>query len=876
MKNKLPFSKLLTVLVLLVSSSVSGQTFWGMTSNDNTYGGGTLFSYNVQSQIYKDEFFFKPSPVYEAINAFEESPGVYIGVCTRSQADGIFNNTSKKNAIYRYNALKGTTEIVAELPYQFKHWSAGSRPGVDDIIYFKGNLIGMVGYNEDTMALISYSVAKKELKKIAYYNNNPWPGDGQTAYREHFCYFTVVNDTTILFSLEKFQQDGGSDTHSLGRDFFVCNPEAGTVGKLFNVPATRRIIPRGAFVLTSDNRLLGAEGDDIMEVHLADSSYTFLNPFNGNSQYILDGRMFPATDSTVVGLHTYGSTSYLFEYDFKNDSLLKNYSLWDKTYFSAFVQKGDSLYFSVNFSGHFPKIMSYKPGGDEPKNTFLLTEYIQNPLQYLVNTSDSSSILAMAYGFSKYFIQKHAYVNLVRFGNNATTFYSYKNGATPVSDLLLASNGKLYGLATNGGWGTYYHGNGVLFEMDPETGEFQVLQNFTGKNGGFGDKDIYGKHYGKGQNNLLEYNAKIYGTTYTNGDYEGKHPGPGYGTIFTYEISRNYDNFRKIYDFNDSVDAQSGRLPMSGLTLAGNGKLYGTTSWGGTSVNAHGVLYEIDPAQNDTFSVVLQVPDTALQPVDNLVTAGNGKMYGLATNAEFNPNFREVKWAIREYDVQKGTMKDLFVSDPAHAEYNFSQFLYLNNKLYGVVARASDEPSGYIFEFDLDTRQLVKKVIFPANRQTGAWPQGNLTLSSTGTFWGMTKEGAYGVSEDGVIYEYNPKDSTLTNHHIFGVNGGGKTPLYTCLTEVKGDDTPVKETKAFSDIKAYPNPTTDVVKFIFGSPKVQEVHYTISDAAGRVMSQGAARVSGYVILNLTGFKQGAYFVRMTAGGRTYTKTIIRK
>ncbi len=875
MKNNLYFSKLLTVLALLVSVSVSGQTFWGMTSNDNTYGGGTIFSFNVQSKTYKDEFVFKPSPVFEAINAFEESPGVYIGICQRSQAEGVFHDNSTGNAIYRYNALKDTTEIVAELPYYFKHWNAGSKPGADDIIYFKGNIIGMVAFAEDTMALISYSVAKKELKEIAIYNNNSWPGDGKTAYREHYCYFKVVNDTTILFSLEKIQQDGGSETHSLGRDFFAYNPETGIVGKLFNVPATRHIIPRGAFILTSDNRLLGAEGDDIMEIHLADSSYSFLNPFNGNSQYILDGRLFPATDTTVVGLHTYGSTSYLFEYDFKNDSLLKNYSLWDKTYFSAFVQKGDSLYFSVNFSGHFPKIMSYKPGGGEPKNAFLLTQYIQNPLQYLVNTSDTASILAMAYGFSKYFIQKHAYINLVRFAENGVA-YSYKNGARPVSDLLLASNGKLYGTTPNGGAGRYSHGDGVLFEIDPQTNTFHVLENFIGKNGGFGDRDRYGTHYGKGQNNLLEYNAKLYGTTYTNGEYEGKHIGPGYGTIFTYDISKNYDNFRKIYDFNDSTDAQTGRLPMSGLTLGANGKLYGTTSWGGTSVNGHGVLYEIDPAQNDTFRVVLQIPDTALQPVDNLVTAENGKMYGLATNAEFNPNFREVKWAIREYDVENDTMKDLFVSDPANREYNFSQFLYLNNKLYGVVARASGDPNGYIFEFDLTTSQLVKKVIFPANRQKGAWPQGNLTLSSNGSFWGMTKEGAYGVSEDGVIYEFNPKDSTLTNHHIFGVNGGGKTPLYTCLTEVKGDETPVEETKAFNAIKAYPNPTTDVVRFAFDSPKVQEVSYTVTDAAGRVMSQGTARVSGYVILNLTGFKQGAYFVRMTAGGKNYSKTIIKK
>ena len=604
-------------LILFLMNPAQGQTFWGMTSNDNTYGGGTVFSYNVQADSYKDVFFFKPSPVYEAINAFEESPGVYIGVCNRSQANGIFHDNKTGNAIYRYNALKDTTEIVDVLPSYFKHWNAGSKPGASDIIYFKGNLMGMMGVNDDTMALISYSVSKKELKKIAVYNINPWPGEGNTAYQSRQCYFSVANDTTILFSLGKIQQTGSSETQSLGRDFFAYNPETGKVGVLFNVPATRKVIPRGAFVRTSDNRLLGPEGDDIMEIHLADSSYTFLQPFkNGESQYMLDGNLFPATDSTLVGLHNYSRISYLFEYDFKNDSLLKNYTLWDKTFFSAFVRKGDSLYFAVNFSNKFPKIMSYKPGGDAPQNTFLLSEYIQNPVQYLVNTTDTSSILAFTKGFAKYFIQKHAYINLVRFDDNGLVTESYKNGARPVSDLLLASDGKLYGMAPDGGVGTYYHGDGVLFEIDPETGQFQLLKNFTGINGGFGDKNRYGTHFGKGQNNLVEYNGKLYGTTYTNGDYDGKHLCPGYGTIFTYDILKNYDNFHKIYDFNDSVNAQAGRLPMSGLILGGNGKLYGTTSWGGTSINGHGVLYEIDPAKNDTFRVVLQIPDTALQPVD--------------------------------------------------------------------------------------------------------------------------------------------------------------------------------------------------------------------------------------------------------------------
>jgi hypothetical protein len=109
-----------------------------------------------------------------------------------------------------------------------------------------------------------------------------------------------------------------------------------------------------------------------------------------------------------------------------------------------------------------------------------------------------------------------------------------------------------------------------------------------------------------------------------------------------------------------------------------------------------------------------------------------------------------------------------------------------------VVSRISDESSGYFFEFESAKNEMVKKIIFPAGRKTGAWPQGNLSFSSNSSFCGMTKEGAYGMSENGVLYEFNPSDGTLTRNLRRGI-----TPLYSCLTEAKGGDTPAEETRSF-------------------------------------------------------------------------------
>jgi len=249
-------------------------------------------------------------------------------------------------------------------------------------------------------------------------------------------------------------------------------------------------------------------------------------------------------------------------------------------------------------------------------------------------------------------------------------------------------------------------------------------------------------------------------------------------------------------------------------------------------------------------------------------------MYGLATAAEFHPNYRYVNWAIREYDVVNKKFKNVFISDEANAEYSYSQFLYLDNKLYGMVARSADARNGHLYEYNLATNQLIKRVIFLSNGHDGGYPMGNLMLSSTGSLWGMTNKDQSSVS-NGVIFEYNPADSSFTNHYEFD-GKSGVNPLYTCLTEVKGDDTPVEETKAFTDIKAYPNPTTDVVKFDFVSNKSQTVKYSVSDVSGRLLLSGSAKVRGYLILNFSGWHSGAYFVRVKASGKTYSNTIIKK
>ena len=94
------------------------------------------------------------------------------------------------------------------------------------------------------------------------------------------------------------------------------------------------------------------------------------------------------------------------------------------------------------------------------------------------------------------------------------------------------------------------------------------------------------------------------------------------GVLFEYNISSNA--FTKKVDFNDV----NGRSPTGDLTKGTNGRLYGLSRYGGK--NGTGVLFEYDPSTN-VFIKKFDFDDSIHggQPYGTLLSAANGKMYGL-------------------------------------------------------------------------------------------------------------------------------------------------------------------------------------------------------------------------------------------------------
>lgn len=283
--------------------------------------------------------------------------------------------------------------------------------------------------------------------------------------------------------------------------------------------------------------------------------------------------------------------------------------------------------------------------------------------------------------------------------NVATGAYTKKfdfataSGINPEGSLLLAKNGKMYGLTYEGGSSN----QGVLFEYVPGTNTTTVLVNFAGasngempkgtlvqaanaklygttKYGGSKDKGVLFEYdittntltvkyefgvqgFGAFPNGeLLEaYNGKLYGMM-EDGGSEGK------GCIYEYNIASN--TATKVHQWgvtNSSSGATAeGSIPKGGLCQGTDSLLYGLTSAGGIAGggSAPGVLFTFNTSNNTyTKKLTFDVNAIGQQPNGTLLLAKNGKFYGTAKSGQSSDI---VRGSIFEYDAATNTMTKEF------------------------------------------------------------------------------------------------------------------------------------------------------------------------------------------------------------------------
>lgn len=301
--------------------------------------------------------------------------------------------------------------------------------------------------------------------------------------------------------------------------------------------------------------------------------------------------------------------------------------------------------------------------------------------------------------------------------------FSNAVGRAPMGMLALAGNGKLYGLASSGGANNL----GTIYEFDLSTNVLSKKIDLVQANG----------HTPYGNSLFLHTNGKFYGMTVNGGNFN-------FGVIFEYDPASN--TYIKKIDFGGSTN---GAHPYGSLLMTNAGKVFGMTSQGGA--NNDGTLFEYAPATNTLTKKFDFSTASGRQPYSTLVEANNNLLYGVtAINGslfEYNPTTNSVAKKVDFITNSNGVFPYGTLAKGS------------NGKLYGVTSGGGSTGHGVLYEYDISTNTYTKKFDFVM--ETGSSPYGGLTLSANGNLYGLTYQGGL-TGGQGVLYEYNPATNTYT------------------------------------------------------------------------------------------------------------------
>ena len=206
-----------------------------------------------------------------------------------------------------------------------------------------------------------------------------------------------------------------------------------------------------------------------------------------------------------------------------------------------------------------------------------------------------------------------------------TTLHNFTGTSStpsPIGSLCQAADGNFYGMTQVGG---AIFNAGTVFRLTP-AGGFTEIAAFTGSS-----VTVSALEGARPQGSLVE---RVEGGVSWLYGVLGESGGSSNGRIFKFALpaaGATTATLLPVVRFSGSTGSFKGAIPSSGLTLAPNDTLYGTTSGGGTY--GYGTVYAISPQGN--FSTVFEfgAPGTTagLEPNSAPVIGTDGFLYGTSS-----------------------------------------------------------------------------------------------------------------------------------------------------------------------------------------------------------------------------------------------------
>lgn len=229
------------------------------------------------------------------------------------------------------------------------------------------------------------------------------------------------------------------------------------------------------------------------------------------------------------------------------------------------------------------------------------------------------------------------------------------------------------------------------------------------------------------------------------------------GTIYTTDGSGNNQN--TFHDFGRNP----GKTPLYGKLCEVNGKFYGLTHEGGIGEN--GILFEYDPlTATYTKKIEFSEVGTGRFPDGTLLNASNGNLYGVCSQGGVND-----MGTLFEYNISSNTLIKKIDFDGTNGSYPYGALIQATNgKLYGTTYQGGIDDFGTLFEYNITTSTLTVRNEF--NGIDGAYVSGGVVQRSNGKLYGLTESG--GFDDFGVLYEYDPATFSYSVKFDFDGNNG--------------------------------------------------------------------------------------------------------
>ncbi|MES2592541.1 MAG: choice-of-anchor tandem repeat GloVer-containing protein [Bacteroidota bacterium] len=597
---------------------------------------------------------------------------------------------------------------------------------------------------------------------------------------------------------------------------FQYNPSNNIFTKKIDLSAANGSSPYGSLMQATDGMIYGMTSQGGASNYgvlfqYAPSTNTYIKKIDlsYSSGYAPQGTLMQATDGMLYGtIANGGANGYgvLFQYAPSTNTYTTKIDFSTATGFShkgSLMQATDGQLYGMAQSGGASGagvIFQYAPS----TNTYtikidLSTANGSYPTGSLIQATDG-----MLYGMTtngganlagtlfQYAPSTNTYIKKFDFNGAA-------NGSIPQGSLMQASDGKIYGMTTQGG----AIGVGVIFQYTPSTNTYTRKIDFSGALDGsnpYGslmqasDGQFYGMTINGGANSvgtIFQYNPGT--NTYTKkidlSAANGSNPRGALiqasdGMLYGMTSSGGTNNVGVIFQYNPATniytkkldfDVNNGQSPYGSLMQASDGMLYGMTPLGGA--NGVGVLFQYNTATN-TYTNKLDFDlINGLYPFGSLIQAFDGKLYGMTTYTHINGGYG----VIFQYDPVTSTYTKKISFSPANGVNPTGSLMQApDGKLYGMTQNGGANGVGVLFQYTPSTNTYTKKIDFNG-AANGSSPQGSLMQASDWKLYGMTNSG--GTNSSGVLFQYNTNTNTYTKKLDFnGTNG--KNPYYSNLIDI--------------------------------------------------------------------------------------------